>query len=139
MNREIKFRAWNGEYFHPLEDDGDYFFRDDGDGLRLHGKWGECKNTILLQFTGLKDKNGKEIYEGDILKFDDGRTAKIIWFETGWYIAGRAHSKIEKSYSKMNEPGEVSEWHQSASRYGNLRHGEIIGNIYETPEILQTS
>jgi uncharacterized phage protein (TIGR01671 family) len=62
MSREIKFRAWNGEEMISP----DYITRDG------YGYWKE--NSILttskelMQYTGLKDKNGKEIYEGDIVK-----------------------------------------------------------------------
>lgn len=66
MSREIKFRAWNGEEMISP----DYITRDG------YGYWKE--NSIpttskeLMQYTGLKDKNGKEIYEGDVIKFHTG-------------------------------------------------------------------
>ena len=70
-NREIRFRAWvdKSKMIFSSDTYGDYidFFmtcRKHNDGF------GGC---YLMQFTGLKDKNGKEIYEGDILSMDNGR------------------------------------------------------------------
>jgi len=66
------------------------------------------------QFTGLKDKNGKEIYEGDIVEFEDesGTTEDEIVFGNGSFIA-------------KNNPS----WHVIFS--------EVIGNIYENPKLLK--
>lgn len=119
--REIKFRAWDkaGEYFKPLDDDGDYYFRDDGDGLCLYDKWGECKNTVLMQFTGLKDKNGKEIYEGDIIKTLTGLTYEVFWCEG--MVSFRLANKSTPANGYM---------------YSTSTYDEVIGNIYENPELI---
>lgn len=122
QNREIKFRAWDksGEYFKPLEDDDDYHFRDYGDGLHLWDKWGECKNVILLQYTGLKDKNGKEIYEGDIVKCHDHPTGasdtfgEVYWKDGKWMV----------TWSMVDLGDYGTAWI------------EVIGNIHENPSLL---
>lgn len=72
----------------------------------------------LMQYTGLKDKNGKEIYEGDILK--DIKTEKIS--QIYW-------NGITASFKLKGEIGEDNELF-------DVHGSEIIGNIYENPELL---
>ena len=93
MNREIKFRAWNGEKMTEPFDldelahhyDNEYFV----------DYWGEIPydifkdNAKVMQYTGLKDKNRKEIYEGDILRHTMGgdwqdNPSEVCWGEYGW-------------------------------------------------------
>lgn len=77
--------------------------------------------VILMQFTGLKDKNGKEIYEGDVLKFYNGRIGKITW-DNEWCV--------NKYVLEDNSFGYLPEF-QFYKPY------EVIGNIYENPELLK--
>lgn len=104
--------------------------------------WSEKKQTSfevsfckveLLQYTGEKDKNGKEIYDGYILRLDrdellknlepedvpDDTLIQVVAFENGAFTA-RSRSGIK--------------W---GSVGGMFEYGEIIGNIYENPELLQ--
>ena len=106
MNREIKFRAWDElqkKMFPVLE-------------MKLVIN---IPNMILLQFTGLKDKNEVEIYEGDIVRSDKGGLGKIFWDKEG------ARFKVE--------------WYKE-DKFTHLEllveACEVIGNIYENPELL---
>ena len=81
---------------------------------------------IVMQFTGLKDINGKEIYEGDIITwFADGINKKAIvkWYFNG-YIAKRIDKEIDYSFQSFIPIHE------------DKFDGEVIGNIYENPELI---
>lgn len=83
----------------------------------------EDEDAILMQSTGLKDKNGKEIFEGDIVDYK-GRKAVVKWH-------GSYASFIYRFVDELNE--RVSEWHPLFLAY---YHFEVIGNIYENKELL---
>lgn len=71
---------------------------------------------ILMQFTGLKDKNEKDIYVGDIMKDTETGLVGAVDFELNGY------------YCNADEIGDLAKW--------SIRWGEIIGNIHENPELL---
>ena len=72
-----------------------------------------------MQSTGLKDISGAEIYEGDIVKNAYDETYTVKWFDAGFYLE-----------EKYNGGFDYSELH-----FGNNK--EVIGNIYENPELLE--
>jgi uncharacterized phage protein (TIGR01671 family) len=130
--REIKFRAWDKKKKRWWDDfqlyqNGAWVVYDDDDG----GKSGLWEHNIsdkfdleIMQFTGLRDSNGKEIYEGDVVNVRNwGRTnevlhiASIIWDNqiAGWDL---------EPFFDIYE-------------YDRFRNIEVIGNIYETPELLR--
>lgn len=76
--------------------------------------------TILLQFTGLKDRNGKEVYEGDIIKLYLGAICKID-YEKGQYVF--ILLKNQFTQTPINEL--------------DIRNCTVIGNIYENPDLLK--
>jgi len=125
MNREIKFR---GKIKEGYENAGQwvYFSLEDFIDSNL---FGECSDALTLnhidmktvgQFTGLKDKNGKEIYEGDILAYPDKRKKTRVVVR--W--VGVAYCEEYGTYAGFVIPED----------YINM---VVIGNIYENPELLE--
>ena len=110
--REIKFRAWDIEKKQMLHIHT----------LFLKNKDEICPPGILMQYTGLKDKNGKEIYEGDIVRHPIySKNLSIIWHD-GKYV-----SMFVASYDGKHGLETIA-----------LTVCEVIGNIYENPELCET-
>lgn len=84
------------------------------------------EDVILMQSTGLKDKNGKEIFEKDIVDFK-GRKAIVKWH-------GSYASFIYEFVDELQN--RTTEWQ---SLYLSYYHFEIIGNVYENPELLEVT
>ena len=121
--REIKFRAKERNINEWIY--GYYSFEDeifDGAVCTTY----RIMPETLGQFTGLLDKNGKEVYECDMLKTINDSIGVAIWFKTGWRIAfySLGYNGI-KSYTAVESfyTDEIREW-------------EVIGNIYDNPELL---
>ena len=105
--------------------------------------WGDyygLHNYILMQFTGLHDKNGKEIYEGDVVLADMGliqREQKKVAWGGHWDYAGFGlHGKRKEEM--------IQKWGEHPYTWDALnpelaRACEIIGNIYENPELCEQS
>ena len=133
--RTLKFRAWDtANKRWATESDFkevglfvNYYI--DGSGkFELQADVNECGygRFEIVEFAGLKDRNGKEIYEGDILycSEDPGSTHLIKWFEE----MGRWN------YDRI-EDGEDMHCHYDMKDF--LLECKIIGNIYENPELLK--
>ena len=143
--REIKFRAKDtlgrswfvGSYIftddntnnpfrrHPFKESHRIIFYSSGDWNM--GGWSdvEIDPSTLGQYTGLRDKNGKEIYEGDIVKSISGKVGYVIFLQ--------------------QEMGYVVVWDNCDTRLGHRNRGEgyecdesieVIGNIYDNPELI---
>lgn len=138
--REIKFRAWDDDnekmyYSGSLEFIAYDFAIGCCIGITLKEGWSNHYHysASLMQYTGLKDKNGKEIYEGDILshelpyKCDKCEQTHIIgvveWDVDGWFLKCISEGD-HKIYDSM---GMIYDWEDR----------EIIGNIYENKELLK--
>lgn len=143
--REIKFRAWNKIWKCMYDLNGFrlvgkkhiqlYYLDDDGESSTCTVL---LENIILMQYTGLKDKNGKEIYEGDIV-----RTVGCV--PIGLEMETRTHinlveywnSYVSIGYRLRNQNGKTLMIKSQAML--NTMETEIIGNIYENPELLEVS
>jgi len=123
MAREIKFRAWYKDEEKIYEVKGLSFSSGElyavelwSDEGTLDGKWHEysvyIRDVELMQYTGLKDCKGEEIYEGDIVK--DGN-----WI------------------GQVPAINEMIEMAIGDGMMPDYKHGEIIGNIYEHPHLLE--
>lgn len=109
MNRDIKFRAWNKEgYFDYLD------LREGGESDLTDLQFA---NAPFEQYTGLKDKNGKEIYEGDLVRM---------------YGAVYVTKWSDQDFSYIFSRPEIFYW----LNIGRSSECEVIGNIHENPELL---
>ena len=116
MSRPIKFRCWDGlgnygmQFFESLQEIADYYIGH--------------KYQAEMQYTGLKDKTGVEIYEGDIVKYESeyglGIQNYLVVFKNGAFIGEILDNNIE-----------------SIETLNHLSYGEVVGNIYENPELLK--
>lgn len=123
--REIKFRAW--------DKDKNKFLYQDSENIKgkidsLHFFFSNLFNDCdLMQYTGLKDKNGKEIYEKDIV-LHDGYISVVSWGKIAHGFKLKTDTSINNKFGKI--------------KYYSLPHSkkiEVIGNIYENPELLNNA
>lgn len=136
--REIKFRAWiensMGKYM-------DYEPTLCGDGILSSIFINDAMvrtDKKFMQYTGLKDKNGKEIYEGDIVNNTRGYQDKLMLVK--WSEAIEEISSSGCEWTRQN-PGFVFENISKGMTYVFIANKdlEVIGNIYENPELLGDS
>lgn len=135
--REFKFRAWvlkdealDGLMENTMEYDVESF----------HDPLYEYKrgNIILMQYTGLEDKNGRELYELDITKDKFGNLDVICWVNSSGAYATvpiNLYLEGEYEYTVVDEFGTDCFFENNAP--GDFL--EVIGNIYENPELLEES
>lgn len=124
-----KFRAWDKDSKVMRSWKDLILTKDDGDDFWLIGyKENACITSfdheqILMQSTGLKDKNGVEVFQGDIVKCTSGCPHEVVWLKeyAGMYVGG------------------MPAWYLSGLNEGYAWIGkeEVMGNIFENPELLE--
>ena len=125
MTRIIKFRAWD---------------KDEGGWLNSSCYYCGSENYNnddgweLMQFTGLKDRNGVEIYEGDIVKIYEHRFSPMDFIVD---FSGANHCWWLSSCFKESQFGTSKESFSFSQLNGFYEDCEVIGNIYENPELLK--
>ncbi|MFD9629064.1 YopX family protein [Peribacillus muralis] len=143
--REIKIRAWDNvemKWYYPGEEDDIHFYFDSSgivaerfieeevctpEGERgMYGGTEKLEHLIYVQLTELKDKNGVEIYEGDILDVQD----EGYPFVKNWKGIVKM---IDCCYMIENLEGTDGE-----PLFIEIREIEVIGNIYENPKLLES-
>ncbi len=135
MNRDIKFRLWSkiGKKFIETDNpDLDFVINNNGYLYSIEYCYGETcilpqMDTEVLQFTGLKDRNGKEIYEGDILKYNFPYDGRLKHVSSVKFLETEASFGIKDRYEN-----EIPLYRIAANNYF-----EIIGNIYENKNLLE--
>ena len=127
--REIKFRAWDKEKKRMRHPEILVANNKDLDIWRFYDEMNELpklppkRDIVLMQYTGLKDKNGKEIYEGDILRWfvkDLENIGWVVYEEYDTAFSCKVIKPVQNIWVKLN-----------AFDY------EIIGDVYRNPELLK--
>ncbi|PGA34036.1 YopX family protein [Bacillus wiedmannii] len=119
--REIKFRAFDKEFNEMIKDP---HCHEDNYGGDINHEFRNNDNVVWMQYTGLKDKDGKEIYEGDVVNtiYDGESFVGIVVYDVSEldFKATNGKENYGSNFQYLTCCEEV----------------EIIGNIYENPELL---
>ncbi|SCX38400.1 YopX family protein [Lysinibacillus fusiformis] len=125
--REIKFRAWDKDFKRFSENALNHTIAD----INFHTDY------EWMQYTGLKDKNGKEIYEGDIVLL---KNEFATWKGTVIFDEGAFKLSINHSYgNSKNHFSKTDEFNDMGAKIQLNNIYVVVGNIYENPELLGDS
>ena len=121
--RDIKFRVWDNDLEIMFYSDTDIFITFSDDGICIGYEIDdEIDDYDLMQYTGVKDKNGREIYEGDIVEYKNEYHV-IEWDDCKFMAKGFYCSSQDTPDDFFSE-----------FAYTNCK---VIGNIYENSELLE--
>lgn len=127
--RNLKFRAWDDRK-QRIEDNVSLdlqsgwwcYLDDDGHIIKVGSR--DKSGPPIMQYTGLKDKNGKEIYEGDILRTHTNKDMVVSWSNKfASFVINRKNWAFCHWFGESGDPEDY----------------EVIGNIYENPEIIKVN
>lgn len=141
MSRIIKFRVWDKKFGMMYGDgisvqgDGTFYLeRADHDGNEIEIAESEHGELVLMQFTGLLDKNGKEIWEGDVVAISgmyDPETG-----QTGTDLCEVKYEGPSLMYVRV-DGGDKNSVESLIGVRSQDEDAEVIGNIHENPELLK--
>ena len=99
----------------------------------LHDCWNLDKdNDVFLQYTGLHDKNGKEIYEGDIVRISEDELRRVIFVDAGFALQTITKKEFNGGYPSKYLHKQLNMYMETPT----TSFVEIIGNIYENPNLI---
>lgn len=132
---ELKFRAWdkdNNSMFYSEDNQSDDFtFIGEKDGLQFYhideNRYLKDTNSVLMQYTGLTDKNGVEIFEGDILRLLNSDVLCEVVYEAPSFCRRWLNSKV----------GNVRGVEMESMAHNTHIAYEVIGNICENKDLLE--
>lgn len=136
MTIEIEFRAWDGENEKMITGFGldpnniPYIIPD---GTEYPDEFDYYPDAILMQYTGLKDKNKKMIFDGDIFKCIGGKGVCMqgeVYFDEGCF-------RMKYGYQEPKKEDRTDYFLSNVIENEGAEHIEIIGNIYENKELLK--
>ena len=131
--RPIKFRAWDKVNGYMVYEGWAVKFKPEREKVsgimlepdqtpnceRIYGEWNDSDSIILMQFTGLHDKNGKEIWEGDVVRHGGGDICTVYWEQEGCCFRLKSDKAVRRWY--ISFPNTC----------------EVLGNIYENQDLIK--